>query len=108
MEVFAVFNIFNDIGEKVAEGHKASFCLEDNQCKPGVERKFACANYGDQGKQLKKLFIQNVKYANFDRHQHRLLRYLQVQYRLPVGGHHRAGAGLVHDAGVHQSRVQGG
>lgn len=44
-----MFNIFNELGEKVAEGHKASFCLEDNQCKEGVERKYACANFGDQG-----------------------------------------------------------
>lgn len=51
MEVFAVFNIFNVTGGKVAEGHKASFCLEDNQCNPGVEPKYACANYGDQGKE---------------------------------------------------------
>lgn len=52
MEVFATFNIFDHLGEKVAEGHKASFCLEDNQCNPGVKRKYACANYGDQGKQI--------------------------------------------------------
>nr|CAI5867456.1 unnamed protein product [Callosobruchus analis] len=49
MEVFATFDIFNSKGERVAEGHKASFCLEDNQCLPGVEPRFACANYGDQG-----------------------------------------------------------
>lgn len=49
MEVFATFNVYNKLGEKVAEGHKASFCLEDNQCKPGVKQKYACANYGDQG-----------------------------------------------------------
>lgn len=53
MEVFAVFNIFNVTGGKVAEGHKASFCLEDNQCNPGVKPKYACANYGDQGKEDK-------------------------------------------------------
>lgn len=49
MEVFAVFNIFNDKNETVAEGHKASFCLEDNQCLPDVKPKYACANFGDQG-----------------------------------------------------------
>lgn len=49
MEVFATFDIFNDQGVRVAEGHKASFCLEDNQCLPGVKPRFACANYGDQG-----------------------------------------------------------
>lgn len=49
MEVFAHFDIINMKGEKVAEGHKASFCLEDNNCAPDVEKKYACANYGDQG-----------------------------------------------------------
>lgn len=50
MEVFATFNIYDYTGKRVAEGHKASFCLEDNQCMPGVKPRYACANYGDQGK----------------------------------------------------------
>ncbi|KAL3269225.1 hypothetical protein HHI36_008306 [Cryptolaemus montrouzieri] len=49
MEIFATFDIFNEKGIRVAEGHKASFCLEDNQCLPGVEPRYACANFGDQG-----------------------------------------------------------
>ncbi|XP_056636755.1 lysyl oxidase homolog 3-like [Diorhabda sublineata] len=49
MEVFATFDIYDGKGQRVAEGHKASFCLEDNQCLPGVAPKYACANYGDQG-----------------------------------------------------------
>ncbi|CAH0555311.1 unnamed protein product [Brassicogethes aeneus] len=49
MEVFATFDIYNEKNERVAEGHKASFCLEDNQCLPGVKPRFACANFGDQG-----------------------------------------------------------
>nr|XP_040218538.2 lysyl oxidase homolog 3A-like [Anopheles coluzzii] len=49
MEVFATFDVIDGQGRKVAEGHKASFCLEDNQCLPGVEPRYACANYGDQG-----------------------------------------------------------
>lgn len=50
MEVFATFNVYNSSGHRVAEGHKASFCLEDNQCMPDVKPKYACANFGDQGK----------------------------------------------------------
>ncbi|XP_015585615.1 lysyl oxidase homolog 3B isoform X2 [Cephus cinctus] len=49
MEVFATFDIIHANGTKVAEGHKASFCLEDNQCMPGIEPRYKCANYGDQG-----------------------------------------------------------
>ena len=49
MEVFAVFDILDQMGRKVAEGHKASFCLEDNECVAGSESRYACANYGDQG-----------------------------------------------------------
>lgn len=49
MEVFATFDIINDKGERIAEGHKASFCLEDNLCREGAESRYACANYGDQG-----------------------------------------------------------
>ncbi|XP_049777358.1 lysyl oxidase homolog 3 [Schistocerca cancellata] len=49
MEVFATFDILDSKGVKVAEGHKASFCLEDNQCMPGVRPFYACANFGDQG-----------------------------------------------------------
>ncbi|RLU20408.1 hypothetical protein DMN91_007018 [Ooceraea biroi] len=49
MEIFATFDVIDSNGNKVAEGHKASFCLEDNQCMPGVQPRYKCANYGDQG-----------------------------------------------------------
>lgn len=49
MEVFATFYIYNSTGHRVAEGHKASFCLEDNQCLPDVEARYACVDFGDQG-----------------------------------------------------------
>lgn len=49
MEVFATFDVMDMGGMKVAEGHKASFCLEDNQCTDGAKPVFSCANYGDQG-----------------------------------------------------------
>jgi lysyl oxidase-like protein 2/3/4 len=37
MEVFATFDVIDSNGDKIAEGHKASFCLEDNQCMPGIQ-----------------------------------------------------------------------
>ncbi|KAL7645393.1 UNVERIFIED_CONTAM: hypothetical protein RMT77_003779 [Armadillidium vulgare] len=49
MEVFAHYDIIDLKGNKVAEGHKASFCLEDNNCLPDIAPVFKCANFGDQG-----------------------------------------------------------
>lgn len=49
MEVFATFDVYDLNGRKVAQGHKASFCLEDNLCLHGAEKKYNCKNYGDQG-----------------------------------------------------------
>jgi len=48
METFAHFEIFDMTGKRAAEGHKASFCLEDNDC-VGVDPHYDCENYGDQG-----------------------------------------------------------
>ena len=50
MEVFAQYDLLDKHGNKVAEGHKASFCLEDVQCMSGVEKKFLCKGFVDQGK----------------------------------------------------------
>lgn len=44
MNVFATFDVYNQRYQKVAQGHKASFCLEDSQCNPGVTRKYTCGN----------------------------------------------------------------
>uniref|UniRef100_W5LQJ5 Lysyl oxidase homolog n=2 Tax=Astyanax mexicanus TaxID=7994 RepID=W5LQJ5_ASTMX len=43
MEAFSSYDLLDaSTGRKVAEGHKASFCLEDTSCDPGVRRRYAC------------------------------------------------------------------
>ena len=54
METFSHFEILSLAGERMVEGHKASFCLEDNDCS-GVDPHYDCENYGDQVKRMKVL-----------------------------------------------------
>ncbi|XP_068167352.1 protein-lysine 6-oxidase [Antennarius striatus] len=43
MDEFSLYELLDSQTEKqVAEGHKASFCLEDTSCEPGYYRRFAC------------------------------------------------------------------
>nr|XP_055059889.1 lysyl oxidase-like 5b [Misgurnus anguillicaudatus] len=43
MDAFSNYDLLDiNTGLKVAEGHKASFCLEDTGCDPGIHRRYAC------------------------------------------------------------------
>ncbi|KAM8851328.1 protein-lysine 6-oxidase-like [Spinachia spinachia] len=46
MEAFSNYDLLDiTTGAKVAEGHKASFCLEDTGCDPGFRRRYACTSH---------------------------------------------------------------
>ncbi|KAF3698762.1 Protein-lysine 6-oxidase [Channa argus] len=46
MDAFSHYDLLDVItGRQVAEGHKASFCLEDTNCDPGFRRRYACTSH---------------------------------------------------------------
>uniref|UniRef100_A0A0B6Z7H0 protein-lysine 6-oxidase n=1 Tax=Arion vulgaris TaxID=1028688 RepID=A0A0B6Z7H0_9EUPU len=49
MEVFAHYDILDSNGKRLAEGSKASFCLEDTTCDKGIKPQYNCRGFADQG-----------------------------------------------------------
>ncbi|XP_026176763.1 protein-lysine 6-oxidase [Mastacembelus armatus] len=46
MDEFSLYELLDAYTQSpVAEGHKASFCLEDTSCDPGYYRRFACTSH---------------------------------------------------------------
>ncbi|KAH9508587.1 Lysyl oxidase 2B [Bulinus truncatus] len=48
MEIFAHYDILDRNGTRLAQGSKASFCLEDSACDQGVFPQFNCKGYAEQ------------------------------------------------------------
>lgn len=101
MDAFSNYDLLDaSTGRKVAEGHKASFCLEDTSCDPGVRRRYACTAHTQvQGKkchfliffpQLSCFISQFRTFVIFGAGiEPRLLRHLPCQHRLSVDWHYR-------------------
>lgn len=100
MDAFSNYDLLDaSTGRKVAEGHKASFCLEDTSCDPGVRRRYACTAHTQvQGiklfpyffPQLSCLIIQFRTSVIFGAGiEPRLLWHLPCQHRLSVDWHYR-------------------
>lgn len=87
MNVFATFDVYNLRYKKVAQGHKASFCLMDSECRPGIQRRYYCGNTTQgEWKAIIDLNIFDINLVPHVRHQHWLLGCVYQYLGLPVGG----------------------
>lgn len=65
MDEFSHYDLLDaTTGKKVAEGHKASFCLEDTTCDFGNLKRYACTSHTQVGLLLSKSLLRNLSEAN--------------------------------------------
>ena len=57
MGAFSHYDILDSHGNRVAEGHKASFCLEDVECNWPHTKKYSCRGFADQGNHIVLLLL---------------------------------------------------
>lgn len=61
MDEFSLYELLDaDTQKQVAEGHKASFCLEDTSCDSGYYRRYACTTHTQVSEHRPVLFILDL------------------------------------------------
>lgn len=112
MDEFSHYDLLDaTTGRKVAEGHKASFCLEDTTCDFGNLKRYACTSHtqvglgmlldrsGSSGLVPKPISLPLKLISLPAGLEPRVLRHLQRRHRLPVDRYHRRAAGELRPKG---------